>query len=419
VRPPPVLFPLELLPDRWQAWVERSAHVFTPVDYVAQGLLAAVSAVCSGGIEVRVTAQWSEPLVLWQAMVGAASSGKTPALAAVRRLVDGLAPDDEPEPEPESDSAAEPASPDSSTGMDPLFARMLVRRPCITLWRDELTSSLGQASRDYDRAEWLASWDGAQVCADAPDRWDIEEDRPLRNILGGLAPDQLGEVFGETGNALAARFLYAWPEPPTRPALSDETADDEGVRAMLRRIWSLAGEVAYPGQLDLEADAMVRLGQLLPGVRQRARAAEGAEAAWLGKGAGMIVRLAGLLTLMYWAQDSEDKVPQVGITAPLLEKAHALWADYFCPHAESVFQRAGWGDHDATARRAARWLRRARLHQVSRENIRCDALCQTVNAEGADQVIERLEAGGVLRPVSKQTTGGRPKLRWEVNPSLR
>src|SRR5258708_5558609 len=78
-RPPPVPFPLDVLPDTWRTWVEASAQGFTPVDYLAQGVLGAVAAVC-GDIAVRVTASWDEPLLLWQARGGRPSRGKAPAL---------------------------------------------------------------------------------------------------------------------------------------------------------------------------------------------------------------------------------------------------------------------------------------------------------------------------------------------------
>ncbi len=177
--------------------------------------------------------------------------------------------------------------------------------------------------------------------------------------MGGLAPTLLADVFGPRDEALAARFLYAWPEPPERAALSADAADDESVRAMLGRIVRLGSTVMNPGVLEFEPEAVAQLEQLLPLVRERWRDAEGWEAAWLGKGAGTIVRLAGLLTLMHWAQDSKDEVPQEGVTARRLDEAYALWADYFHPHAVSVFQQAGSGDRDGAARRAARWLRRA------------------------------------------------------------
>src|SRR5947209_20175315 len=69
-RPPPPPFPLDLLPEPWRPWIEACARSFTTVDFVAQGLLGAVSAVCGGRIVVDVTPQWREPLVLWQALVG-------------------------------------------------------------------------------------------------------------------------------------------------------------------------------------------------------------------------------------------------------------------------------------------------------------------------------------------------------------
>ena len=239
--------------------------------------------------------------------------------------------------------------------------------------------------------------------------------------MGGLAPADLAEVLGQGGEALAARFLYAWPEPPARAALRADAADDESVRGLLRRIVGIGGTLAEPGTIDFETEAITRFEQLLPQVRQRWRDAEGWEAAWLGKGAGTIVRLSGLLTLMHWAQDSKDEVPQEGVTAARLEEAYALWADYFHPHAIRVFGQAGSDNRDSTARRVARWLHRAGLAEVSREDIRRDALCQTVNSEGADQVIARLEAGGVLRPLAVQSgeRGGPRRRRWEVNPEFR
>jgi len=406
-RPPPVPFPLKLLPAAWRRWAEASAQVFTPVDYYAQGLLGAVAAACAGGIVVRVTPQWSEPLLLWQALVGPASSGKSPALAAARRLVDGIAAEDEPEPEANPEQDAAPT----------------LRGPALadTLWREDLGERLSDVRRNRGLAGWLDGWNGAGGGAEVPVDCDLEGHRSPRNIMGGLAPDDLAEVFGQRGEALAARFLYAWPEPPARAALRADPADDDSVRGMLRRIVGIGGTLAEPGTLDFEAEAITRFEQLLPLVRQRWRDAEGWEAAWLGKGAGMIVRLAGLLTLMHWAQESKEEVLPKGVTAERLDEAYALWADYFHPHAQSVFQAGGRGDRDGSARRVARWLRRAGLAQVSREDIRRDALCQTVNSEGADQVIARLEAGGVLRPLAAQSgeRGGPRRRRWDVNPEFR
>jgi hypothetical protein len=397
-----VPFPLDVLPDQWRTWIEASAQAFMPVDYLAQNLFAAVVAVCGGGVMAVVTTQWAEPLVLWQALVGGPSSGKSPALDAARRgLLEQLT-DDTDEP----DRPAQPAI----VLRDWLYSLAVARASNprgVTLWRDELEDSLAAARRGRDRAEWLAAWTGGCI--------------PL-SIVGALRPDRLVHALGAAEEGFAARFVYAWPEATSCGALRGGLADDAAVRAMLRRIAGLAGPATDPTLLAFELDAVAGLEQLLPELRKQMREADGLEAAWLGKGAGTVVRLAGLLTLMHWAEDPATERPGE-VTPERLADALRLWSGYFHPHAKSVFQRmgqsAGSGDRDHTARRAVRWLRGLDPHQVSREDIRREAFRRSIDADGADQVIARLEAGGVLRAVAVGGSLGRPRRRWEINPSLR
>src|SRR5260370_2846637 len=77
-RAPVPPFPLDLLPACWRDWVNDTAcSVGAPVDYVAQSLLAAVAGLCGAGVSVCVSPAWSEPLGLWQMLVGGPSSGKS------------------------------------------------------------------------------------------------------------------------------------------------------------------------------------------------------------------------------------------------------------------------------------------------------------------------------------------------------
>jgi len=81
-------FPLNILPPKWGAWVRDTAHgAGAPPDYVALGLFGAVAAVSGAGVIAQVHRGWVEPTVLWLALVGNPSSGKSPALAAARRLL--------------------------------------------------------------------------------------------------------------------------------------------------------------------------------------------------------------------------------------------------------------------------------------------------------------------------------------------
>lgn len=429
-------FPLALLPPHWRTWVERSAQSFTPVDYVALALLGTVSTACGAGVAVKVTPHWSEPLLLWLALVGGPSSGKSPALAAAWRLVDGLAPDEggaaKNEPvdaaaAPGIEAAAGPArrprvpppAVRDETLLHPLLWALRSSPRGVTLRREELGDWMAQARRGRDRAGWLAGWSAEAATAERPGCFNVDVDRFPLTVLGGLSVDLLDEALRRGGDAgFASRLLFAWPSPVVALSLDGAAADDEGLRAMLRRISGLAFVATSPGVLSLEPEAVERLRELLPRIARMKQEAEGGEAAWIGKGAGTIVRLAGLLHLMRWAESETPDVPD-GIDACAIDAAWDLWSGFFLPHARRVFTQAGDDGSDRLVRRAARWLRRSRLKMISREDIRREALCQSVNAEAADQVIERLEMAGMVRAVRKQGTGGRPRLRWEVNPELR
>ena len=68
------------------------------------------------------------------------------------------------------------------------------------------------------------------------------------------------------------------------------------------------------------------------------------------------------------------------------------------------------------------WIRTRKATEVSREEVRREALSQRVNAAGADEVIQALEQAGVLREVEDEEdypSRGRPARRWQVNPALR
>ncbi len=67
------------------------------------------------------------------------------------------------------------------------------------------------------------------------------------------------------------------------------------------------------------------------------------------------------------------------------------------------------------------WIRARGATEISREEVRREALSQRVNAAGADEVILALEQAGVLREVDDEEEypgPGRPARRWQVNPAL-
>jgi hypothetical protein len=435
-RPEPAPFPLQVLPERWRAWVEAAAEPGSCVDYTALSLLGAVSSVLGGGAVVKVTPHWTEPMLTWQALVGGPASGKSVALAAGRRLIEAIRP---PEADREPDDAPRAEAKGEANEDEPDEAREEQRSPGpavlpdatidtakwalhgsprgVALWRDDLADWLIEARREGWRAAWRAGWQARDVLLHRG-RGRFEAEAFAVGVTGALRAERLPEVLDEDAHSLAPCFLYAWPGLARWRGHGSATAEEDAVK-MLRRIDKLAASAAYPGVLGFDPDAQVAFEELLPKFGVHVRDADGIEAEWIAHGPSMVARLCGQLSILRWAAESDAALPD-DIAMRDVKFADDLWARYLLPQARTVFGSTSPAQ-DRLCRRVVRWLRRTRFEEVSREDIRRDALGQTLDAEGTDRVIERLERGNVLRarstaPANKQ--GGRPRLRWEVNPQI-
>jgi hypothetical protein len=68
-------------------------------------------------------------------------------------------------------------------------------------------------------------------------------------------------------------------------------------------------------------------------------------------------------------------------------------------------------------RRVLAWIHARGATEVSRKDVRRDALSQALNAHQCLQVIQSLERAGFLRKLPHEPEGpGRPPMRWTVNP---
>ena len=407
-RPAAASFPLHLLPGRWRGWAEASSRVFGSADYLAHGLLAGVAGVCGAGTRIGVAPHWREPLLLWQALVGGPSSGKSAAFARVRALLAAVRPHEE-----SSDRAAPAVLVDA--GLDQLDGTLSGSARGVLLWRKDLAEWMDDARQRPARAAWLAGWSAGPARIG---RYHTEECFAL-GIAGALTPESLSRGFIGGDSALAARFLYVWPErgDNNKVSLADPGADDAGVTALLQKIADLAGHRATPCVVPVHDAALPVLERLMVAIQRRADDTDGVAAEWIAKGVPTVVRLAGLLSLMEWAEMDVEWLP---VGPAHIEAAHALWSDYYLPQATAVFDRTGVAGCERDARKVARWLKRVHAPEISREDVRREALSQTVSAEGAEDVLARLEAGGFLRPLQMTgaARGGPRRRRWAVHPQL-
>ena len=410
-RPTLPAFPLQSLPPWWRAWVSETAlGADAPVDYIVQALLASVAGVCGAGVVAQITETWHEPMILWQALVGGPSSGKTPALEALRRALGGV----------EKTAGREKRGP-VVIDHDMPFARLLAaanRQPAgALLWRDEPAAwlaALGCNGRGEARAisPLLDTW--------SPLRTAMGPGSPALSIIGCLDPARLDGALSDSADGRAARFLYAWPLPaPYRSVLERPACRESDVVNALQHIARIAGDPARPLALPLDELALRHLDGHLSRLHGALQRCQGAEAAWLGKGRGMVVRLALALALLDWAVTGSSVLPQPrAIRGEIMAGACRLW-DYFRAHARAVLSRAFPSDGEQPMRQVLAWIRARGVAQVSREDVRRDALCQAPNAHQALQVIQSLERAGFLRKAELDYAGnGRPARRWDVNPSL-
>jgi hypothetical protein len=406
-------FPVDLLPQPWRDWVSDTARsTGAPADYVAQAVLAAVAGLCGAGVAVRISPVWVEPMVLWQALVGGPSSGKSPALAPVRRLLAAIE-----EEFRAGDDAERPARMVvADTAIEAVAAVVSANPRGVILWRDEPSCWLA----DLDH-RWLDAWAAGGVALDRATRnAPLQLERCPVSILGTFRPDRLEETLRDGNDDVAARFLYSWPARPPYCPLGDRgTASHDEALKMLRRIVRKARTPDDPLVVPFDQHGAKAFDGFLAGLHAELRHAEGLEAGWLGKGAGTVARLAGALELLAWSGSGATGLPG-HIGRDQVEAAARLWTDYFRPHARAVLDLAAPTDLQCQARRVVRWLRAGDRMEATREDIRRHALCRTVNASRTDLVLGRLYAAGIVRPAPHEISpqGGRPAQRWQVNPAV-
>jgi hypothetical protein len=97
-----------------------------------------------------------------------------------------------------------------------------------------------------------------------------------------------------------------------------------------------------------------------------------------------------------------------------------LVRDYFWPHARACLRLIGLTERHTNARRALLWIRAKGKTEVSREEIRRDALSQRLDATETTALLTTLCASGWLweEVTAPGPQGGKPARRWLVNPKL-
>ena len=443
-RGPVPAVPLALLPQPWRDWIgDTEKATGAPADYVVQSMLAGVAAVCGAGVRVRVTPAWDEPLVLWQAVVGEPSTGKSAALAPMRRLLDLVeqerrAGDEERRAARAGQGRAGPGGKDGeaapfvpsqvvASDADPVaLADIVSGNPRgVLLWRDGpagwpagWSAAADDEEDDSHRTTWLAAWEAGAVTVARPRQPARSLPRFPVSILETIRPERLMEALRSGDDSLTARFLFAWPGlQPYRALEVVEGARDEEILRRLRALSLLARSADDACVLAVDDRGRAAFDKVLAALHAERQNVEGLEAAWIGKSRSLIVRLAGVIELLGSIDGKAVRPGAIG--AEQVEAAAALWRDYYWPHAKAVFDSAELSDHAKRVRRVARWLLDKRPATVSRDDIRRRALSLSATADETESVLQRLHYLGYVQPdLAYRDRPGRPTTHWQVNPAL-
>jgi hypothetical protein len=220
-----------------------------------------------------------------------------------------------------------------------------------------------------------------------------------------------------------ARFLYAWPNRPAyRELPKDIFEEDVDLINALGRLVDLSDE--EDGQrlksfVPFRTDALDEFERFRALAHVRHADLEDRERDYHAKSEAQILRISGVLAYLEHAFTGNPEPNHIDLKT--IKNAIRVWDEFFLPHAKAGLRLIGLSDRYRDARRALRWLQRAGKSEVSREDIRREAMSQRLDAEQTGRLLEVLAKGGwVRRDTTHDVPGKRgPKhQRWQVNPAL-
>ena len=463
-------FPLDVFSPTWQEWATNAAHgAGTAVDHVVAPLLGIASSLIGTARRVRASRSWSEPFTMWTGIVGYSGTGKTPGLDVTQRALARIERNRKQlvgelrrahESKIESAKAANkqwkakvqeaveagrkgpdmPADAEIPEAFVPprlyvsdstieKLAVLLQARPHGMLYiRDELAGlflNLSRYSGGTDKEFWLEAWNGKPYNVERVNRPPVDVQHLLVGVTGGFQPDKLVRSFDGDADGLYARVLFAWPTEAPYQSLTDTVEEVEPqFQNAVSRLIDLAefaeGKLIIR-DVGLTSDAVATFEQFRQLVHQKKDGLDGREREWWVKTPAHVLRLAGTLAYLDWAMElvGTPMPAPTTIEVRFVAAAVRLVTDYFWPHARAAIRQIGLTESHAKARKVLRWLRAERRDQVSIEDVRRDALQQSLNAEATQKLIAVLVQAGWLRkaPIEKSCRGRRAH-RWAVNPLL-
>ena len=377
-------FPVEVLPEPVRSYVAEGAEAIgCDPSYVALPLLSALAAAIGNTRCVQLKADWTEPSVLWTAIVGPSGTQKSPAIDLALK------------PIREFQQAAMTKDGNRYLCSDitvEAVAELLEANPRgLLLCRDELAGWVASfdayktKGRAGDASHWLEMHRAGQVIVDRKtgEKKTTCVPRAAVSVTGGIQPETLARVLGKEHfeNGLAARLLLAMPPTRERQWTDVEVDADtaQALRGLFERLLALK-----PDEQDKGAMVPVSV-PLAPEARdiyvaffdrhneeQAGLADSRLVAAW-SKLEGYAARLGLVVHHVREAKDSAE--PPRAICVPSIEGGIAI-ADWFKQEVRRVYIRLQETETERNARELVEYIERRGGRVTPRDLMRHGPCCK-------------------------------------------
>jgi hypothetical protein len=358
--------------------------------FIALPALAATAAMLGNSRRIRLKGNWTEPAILWTAIVGYSGDKKTPAkmLAlnpvyelqreAFAEATDQAAKYEEAKARyeleltrwkrnPIGDPPTKPAPPIarrvvvSDTTVEALAPILRDNVHGVLLARDELDGWFGSfdryaSGRGSDIPNWLSIHNALPITVDRKSGGTIFVDRAAVSICGGIQPRILRKsmrgVLRDSG--MLARFVYAMP-PRTKTGWTDATVEPsvmahyasalDSLRELGRDAWQ--GEAFEPVELPLSREGLQLFKDHCNRLADERAVANDDVASVLSKLEAAAARLALIFQCL--------ANPREPVSGENMRRGVDL-ADWFGHEAQRIFGIADETPVDEGLRRLAEWI---------------------------------------------------------------
>jgi hypothetical protein len=457
-------FPVEALPEPARGYVDAASRAIgCDPSYIALPLLTGLAAAIGNSRTIRLKRDWTEPAVLWTALVGESGTLKSPALhaalepirkrqeEAMRRYGTALENYEQAKAVYDEElaqrkragvkaSGPAPRAPVppvcerfwvSDTTVEALAALLADAPRGLLLCRDELAGWIGsfgqyKAGKGADSAHFLTMHGARPLLVDRKtgDCATIHVARAALSITGGIQPGILHLALAQQHfqSGLAARLLLAmpprkakrWTEAFVSEDLAKEIAD---VFDRLYRLSMHAPGTDEPAPVPLGLSREAKRAWVAfynEHAKEQLELTGDLAAAW-SKLEGYAARLALIVHLTRWAADAALAGEQPGeVDAESVEAGIAL-SRWFGNEAQRVYAALSESDEEHEQRELVELIQRKGGSITVRELMHASRRYRE-SADDAEAALEKLVKDKVAtrENAAPSAAGGRPVARYRL-----